>query len=155
VKFKLAAPGRLPGRRRDVGHHRAAKTISLRHNAVCLILATMGLRADELAKARWLDVYSDSGKRLGLALHGKGSKDRQLRFTARAWELIVALHGGKRNIDPKDESPLIPTHWGTRPSRTAVWQWVKDAVNAAVKMGTLQKSTASSHLFRPATPRSA
>ena len=106
------------------------------------------MRADELVRARWLDVYRDSQKRLGLAVHGKGSKDRQLRLTAHAWELIVALHGGKRSIDPKDASPLIPTYWSTRPNRVTVWQWVKDAVNKAVKDGTLAKSTASTHSFR-------
>ena len=147
-KMSLSAPGRFLDRDEMQVIINAAKEISPRHHAVCLLLVTTGMRADEVSKARWQDVYRDPEKRLGLLVHGKGSKDRELRLTGRLWELIVGLHGGKRSIDPKDTSPLIPTYWGTQPNRVCVWQWVKDAVNAAVVAGTLQKSTASTHFFR-------
>ena len=106
----------------------AARELGATHFAVVLALWTTGVRASELAKAEWRDLYRDPDGRLGLrVVHGKGGKERVVKILDELFAALVTLHGSS-DLGPSDRSPLIP---GCKRSSWWVWRHVKDAVQKA------------------------
>ncbi len=83
---------------------------------ILFILATTGLRCEELASAKWGDLYYDSfTDRYWLKVVGKNNKPREVVIFRKAFHLLVKLRKRKRmssDLNPNDQSYLITTNKG-------------------------------------------
>lgn len=115
----------------------AAPELGAVHHALVTLLWTTGLRVSEAAGARWCDIYQDPEGRVGLrVLHAKGGRERQVRLTPEAIEALATirrgLHAGTgATLDPKDDSPLLPSPRGGAYGTWALWKKIKEAAAAA------------------------
>ena len=116
----------------------AARTLSARHYAACLLLATTGLRLSEAAQAEWRHLFRDPDGRLGLLVVGKGGKERVVKVSAGTFGVLAQLHGSEE-LDARDRTPLIADSRGTPYSANGLWRLVRAAV-------------AASELPKPASP---
>ena len=84
--------------------------------AVLTLLATTGLRIQEIAQSRWCDLYYDSG--IGeyyLKVQGKRDEIRHALIKKLVFERLQTLRVRKRlspHLDPTDETPLFTTNRG-------------------------------------------
>jgi integrase len=80
------------------------------------LLATTGLRIQEIAQSRWCDLYYDSG--IGeyfLRVQGKRDEIRHALIKNLVFERLQTLRVRKRlspHLDPTDETPLFATNLG-------------------------------------------
>jgi integrase len=85
----------------------------------------------EMAGARWADLYEDTEGRIGLrVLHAKGGRERQVKVLPETLAALAAVRVGKNagsdRLDPKDDSPLLPSPRGGAPYSTwAIWKKTK------------------------------
>ena len=108
----------------------AARTISARHYAACLLLATTGLRLNEAAQAEWRHLFRDPDGRLGLLVVGKGGKERVVKVSTGTFAVLAGLHGSDV-LDARDRTPLIPDSRGTLYTANGLWRLVRAAVTAS------------------------
>ncbi|MGG1678756.1 tyrosine-type recombinase/integrase [Neobacillus sp. NRS-1170] len=80
------------------------------------LLATTGLRIQEIAQSRWCDLYYDSGIReYFLRVQGKRDEIRHTLIKKLVFERLQTLRVRKRlspHLDPTDETPLFTTNRG-------------------------------------------
>ncbi|MDQ0255630.1 site-specific recombinase XerD [Evansella vedderi] len=85
--------------------------------AVLSVLATTGLRVQEIANAKWNDLYYDSDdKTYYLSVIGKNDKPRDAIIFDNVFERIQNFRNRRRlnvELDPADDSPLFTTKKGT------------------------------------------
>ena len=110
----------------------AAKKRGPKCYAICLTLATTGLRVGELAGAEWRHVYRDPKGEIGLLVQGKGGKQREVPLTAETIAALVMLRAEKSlELSTKDRTPLIPNRWGEKFVDTGIRRQVQKAVEDA------------------------
>lgn len=106
-----------------------------RNSAVVALLVVCGLRRDEITHLHWSDLQKQGKNRI-LAVHGKGSKLRQIKLTPSVAETIESW----RNYHPSgdEDSALMFTriYKGGRVTSLsitdkAVWLMVREASDAA------------------------
>ena len=115
---------------------KAARELGATHCALVSLLWTTGLRVSEAAGASWGDVFVDPVGRVGLrVLHAKGGVERQVRLLPETVEALATIrrgpHAGTGTIDPKDDSPLLPSPRGGAYGTWALWRKIKDAAEKA------------------------
>ena len=88
------------------------------NHAILITLFTTGLRIQEIAKAKWKDVYIDSSVQEGtwyMKVIGKGGKERHARLMKPTVESILRMRkrrGLSTKLDPNDETPVFTTNKG-------------------------------------------
>lgn len=85
---------------------RALKERSARDYLIGVLLLKTGARLEEVTAIRWQHFYQDRKGYIGLTLHGKGNKTRDVQITPDLWTLIRA-HRGTDALDPQDATPLV------------------------------------------------
>lgn len=88
------------------------------NHAILITLFTTGLRVQEIAKAKWKDVYIDSSVEENtwyMKVIGKGDKVRHARLMKPTVESILRMRkrrGLSTELDPNDDSPVFTTNKG-------------------------------------------
>lgn len=91
---------------------RAAQELGPRQHAAIRLMLGTGLRVGEVTTATWKDLFLDPEGRLGLRIVGKRNKERVVRVREDVWKALVTLRGDDK-LDPKDQTPLIPSRLGS------------------------------------------
>lgn len=86
------------------------------NHALLTLLATTGLRIQEIATSRWCDLYYDSGlQQYYLKVQGKRDEIRHALIKKVVFERLQTLRVRKRlspQLDPSDQTPLFTTNRG-------------------------------------------
>lgn len=117
---------------RDVGSGSAA--MAARNTAIIVLMATCGLRRDEVAEAQWLDL-ARQGRNNVLRVHGKGEKMRVVKLP----DMVVRFleEWRQQHPNPEGENHIFTRIWrgGTvttdRLTDRAVWNVVQRSAQAA------------------------
>ncbi len=104
------------------------------HQLVIFFFACTGCRVSELAGLNWKDFYFAAGGQVGVNIHGKGHKERQLKINDSLWNLIVRYRTEKllnTEIDSQDRSPLLINRFGNAYHPQSLWKAVKQSCDDA------------------------
>ncbi|MDP5276153.1 tyrosine-type recombinase/integrase [Chengkuizengella axinellae] len=102
------------------------------NHAILTLLATTGLRIDEIAKSTWSDLYYDPRQNnCYLKVIAKGGKERHALIKETVFERLQKLRIRKRlssELDPNDQSPIFTTNRGNSYNASDFSRYVKNMI---------------------------
>jgi integrase/recombinase XerD len=105
-----------------------ARADSYKNYVLLLFLLTTGVRVSELCAANWGDLFLDNYGNIGLRVHGKGNKLRNVKILPYMWTHLCEYRNMKGlpvDLDPKDLSPLFTNKFGERMTPRNIQKLIK------------------------------